>query len=737
MRSFIISMLVVGLFSKSVNAQLAFTANLAGNSSSMINCSHNTLVTTYPTGVKPEATTVNHVLNKVYVPSINSNTITVINPCKNIVENTINVVQAPCGITVSPNGQRIYVCSYSSKIVQVIDANTYAIIADISVGSHPTVSAPFGIIVSQDNSRVYVGLFDEDKIAVIDALTNTVITYYATDSRVTGVDISRDGSKLYVANQNGNTLIVFNTATGARIATIPLGPPADPLGVGGAAGITLNYANTRAYVAIQDSSTVKVVDLSTNTVIKTIPVGGHPFGIDIVPDDTRVYVGCINSGTMDVINTSTNSVMAQVPVGLLPYSFGKFIIAKNLDSTTIDNIQTSCKTFNFSGLAYGANITSIGWQWDFGDGHSSNLQNPTHRYATTGTFTVKLVITDINGCKDSTSKVVSTFDIAMDAGPGDIICNSGSVTLQSSASGANQYSWTPAAYLNNPFILNPVATPPRTTIFYLTATSNGDCPKRDSVKIEVRSADAFFIKPPVSICKNKTVQLNASGGDIYTWSPSGSLNNDTIPNPIASPGTTTPYAVSIVDTVCGFSSNLSTTVTILPPPNIIARSSNDVNCSIAQSQLSATGAATYSWSPASTLNNPRLANPIATPTTSTTYTVTGTDYAGCSNTDTTVVKVSFTFNRGGGYWMPSAFTPNNDGKNDCYGIKYWGNITQLEFSIYNRWGERVFYTTHPSQCWDGKYKGIPQERGAFVYMIRANTSCNSDVFRKGTLVLIR
>lgn len=87
--------------------------------------------------------------------------------------------------------------------------------------------------------------------------------------------------------------------------------------------------------------------------------------------------------------------------------------------------------------------------------------------------------------------------------------------------------------------------------------------------------------------------------------------------------------------------------------------------------------------------------------------------------------------------MPTAFTPNNDGLNDCYGIKYWGVIEELEFSIYNRWGERIFFTRNPGECWDGRYKGIPQDPAVFIYMIKARTTCENNIFRKGTFTLIR
>ena len=87
--------------------------------------------------------------------------------------------------------------------------------------------------------------------------------------------------------------------------------------------------------------------------------------------------------------------------------------------------------------------------------------------------------------------------------------------------------------------------------------------------------------------------------------------------------------------------------------------------------------------------------------------------------------------------MPSAFTPNNDGKNDCYRAKNWGYVTDFELSIFNRWGERVFHTSNPTQCWDGTYKGIPQKSDVYVYIVKAKSLCESAVFRKGTLALIR
>ena len=117
------------------------------------------------------------------------------------------------------------------------------------------------------------------------------------------------------------------------------------------------------------------------------------------------------------------------------------------------------------------------------------------------------------------------------------------------------------------------------------------------------------------------------------------------------------------------------------------------------------------------------------------YIVKGTDADGCDGFDTVVVKVERASNSE--YLVPNAFTPNNDGLNDCLRIKYWGVVHEFEFSIFNRWGKRIFFTNEPGQCWDGTYKGVLQDGGVYVYLIKAQTFCEPEVFRKGTFVLVR
>lgn len=89
-----------------------------------------------------------------------------------------------------------------------------------------------------------------------------------------------------------------------------------------------------------------------------------------------------------------------------------------------------------------------------------------------------------------------------------------------------------------------------------------------------------------------------------------------------------------------------------------------------------------------------------------------------------------------GYLMASAFTPNGDGVNDCFGVKQWGFVTNLQLEIYNRFGEKIFVSNSINNCWDGTYKGIKQNLGTYIYQVVASTNCG-ELYRKGTGVLIR
>lgn len=342
--------------------------------------------------------------------------------------------------------------------------------------------------------------------------------------------------------------------------------------------------------------------------------------------------------------------------------------------------------------------------------------------------------TTVNGCVATESVMVDVHpEILYSLTPDSTICNASTITLI--AQGGNNIVWSP-----NPTLIpgNPgeaAVSPTTLTHYYVTISDANDCSVLDSVIVDLKPNPVFTINNGQTICENDTIKLSAGGGDSYLWSPGGSIDDISVADPNVYPVITTEYFVTIRDNVCNFEETLSTIISVNPLPDIIAQKSNDIDCSNGFSILSAEGGQTYQWSPSGSLDNPLIQTPRANPIASTEYIVVGTDINGCSNEASVMVEVSQANKTG--FFMPNAFTPNNDGLNDCYGVKYPGLNEKFELSIYNRWGERIFHTKNPAACWDGTYKGVKQDIGVYVYMVRSDGPCGGNQFYKGLFTLIR
>jgi gliding motility-associated-like protein len=295
------------------------------------------------------------------------------------------------------------------------------------------------------------------------------------------------------------------------------------------------------------------------------------------------------------------------------------------------------------------------------------------------------------------------------------------------------YAWTPAATLNNATIANPVATPVKNTVYTVQATDDNHCTYSDSINVHIRSIQ-FTASRDQAICPGSSIGLKATGGDRYQWQPAGSLNDAAIANPVATPDTTTEYSVYIGENTCGTDTTIDLRVVVHPEPVVTAQKTNDINCTSPNARLSAAGAISYVWFPATGLDNPNTYNPMAGADTTTTYFVKGTNQYGCS--DTAAITVYVTTEGKVTFVVPNAFTPNGDGRNDCFGVKSWGSAVIEEFSVFTRWGEKVFTSNNPTQCWDGRYKGRLMEPGGYAYIIKAKTICGA-IQRTGMVMLIR
>lgn len=302
----------------------AYISN-AGNTSttvSIINTLTNTVSGTITVGTAPRGVSVSPDGSKVYIANWVSNTMSVINTATNTVTATIPLGTQPFGVCVSPDGSKVYATNYYGNSVSVLNAVTNTVTATITVGS-----APQGLVLSPDGSKLYVTNVNSAEVSVINTATNTVSTSIATNAwQPQGICISLDGSKLYVATGSGNVKVI-STATNTVTATIPAG-----IALG---GICISPDGSKLYVAdyANSANTVFVINTATNAISATITVGNNPAGISINSDGSRVYVANNFSNHVSVINTATNSVIATVPVGANPQAFGNFITPGPLCNT--------------------------------------------------------------------------------------------------------------------------------------------------------------------------------------------------------------------------------------------------------------------------------------------------------------------------------------------------------------------------------------------------------------------
>jgi len=255
-----------------------------------------------------------------------------------------------------------------------------------------------------------------------------------------------------------------------------------------------------------------------------------------------------------------------------------------------------------------------------------------------------------------------------------------------------------------------------------------------------------------TICYGTVASLiaNVNKGSNYSWSNHNSLydpGDGTISylpytiNASVAPYKTSYYILSVSNTGCPVL--LTDTIRINVIPQIIVHAGRDTSVIANQPlQLQASlndtiGVYNWLWSPATGLNNPQVANPVATLSgsiDSIRYIARATNTTGCYGEDDIVVHI---FKTGPEIFVPSAFTPNGDGKNDILKPIPVG-ITKLDFfRVYNRWGQLIYSTSIIGNGWDGTLNGTQQPSGAYVYVVQGTDYKTNIIFRKGTIVLIR
>lgn len=275
------------------------------------------------------------------------------------------------------------------------------------------------------------------------------------------------------------------------------------------------------------------------------------------------------------------------------------------------------------------------------------------------------------------------------------------------------------------------------TVTLIVTTPEG-CKDTVSQPISVPVPPAVAVSGSTLLCKGSSVQLNASGGTSYQWSPAASLDFSSISSPNASPTITTQYSV-VITTSNNCSFLLTTNV------NVYNNSSIPVSAS-ASPPFVVTGNSTtltylgspgflVTWLPPGSTTPPTGYTVTATPDKPTTYTAIATN-GPCNERAVVFVEAYTAGCIEKDAFVPNTFTPNGDGNNDVFivrGLK----VEEIYFAVYNRWGELVFETTDKTKGWDGLYKGRPADVGVFGWYLKVKCFNGEETFRKGNVTLIR
>jgi gliding motility-associated-like protein len=457
------------------------------------------------------------------------------------------------------------------------------------------------------------------------------------------------------------------------------------------------------------------------------------------------------------------------------------------------------------------------WKWDFGENNIltdiSTEKNPSFTYLSEGTKTARMIVTTSEGCRDTVTRTISIVhkppvNLAF---RDTLICTGDQ--LQLSASGAGNFTWSPAAGISNPGALNPFVAPATTTKYYVDLNIDG-CSNRDSVLVRVTDHVTLEVMQDTTICSNDTIRLRVnSDGLRFLWTPANQLDNATVMEPLAYTAGNTEYEVTAYIGGCAATKNIF--VNTVPYP-VVHAGNDTVICFNTTAQLHAvTDGGNWTWSPASSLSNHTILNPIVTPTSTSAYVFNATGLTGCPKpvSDTVMVTVlakinpqagndtsvvigqplqlvaaggdvyqwspSFAlsatgvanpiaifsepsdgirykvqvFNSAGcvdsafvfvkvfatlpAVFVPTGFTPNNDGINDVLRPVIAGMKQLNYFQVFNRWGQLVFSTSRSGEGWDGRVRGEVQANNVYVWMVKAVDYNGNPYFKRGTVTLVR
>jgi gliding motility-associated-like protein len=388
----------------------------------------------------------------------------------------------------------------------------------------------------------------------------------------------------------------------------------------------------------------------------------------------------------------------------------------NLNAFTVSSNSVTNSTCSGSPLSLNTlDISGFTYQWVLNGANISGQTASNISVSTSGDYKVNVAFPAIAGCSTVSPsvsvKVLSAPTISFATTTS--LCTSSAIEFLSAAStfdpnGSTVYAWS----FGDGGTSN-IASPTHTFIIAqafdvaLTGSYLGvaGCTASQTQSISISDALLPTITPSTTeICPKETLVLTVNGSFTdYAWS------NGESGNPL-SVNVSGDFEVTTTDDN-GCVSSVSQTITDKPIPTISISASFEFVNSGEQVQLLASGGTTYSWTPTETLDNPLIANPMATPLSTTEYTVSASVDGQCTVEKSILITVN------GDIKFPNIFSPNGDSKNDTWIIPGAETMADCTLAIFDDSGVRVVEQRANEGSWDGTYNGKPVPPGTYFYII--------------------
>jgi gliding motility-associated-like protein len=321
-------------------------------------------------------------------------------------------------------------------------------------------------------------------------------------------------------------------------------------------------------------------------------------------------------------------------------------------------------------------------------------------------------------------------------------CVAQMATISATTTAGSMFEWS-----NNPNFTNVFATTASANVMpttpasmnYVRVTAPNGCIGIDSVLVGLATVQVMAEPANQTLCNESEAQLtvmNLLPTDTLTYSWSAGLPS--VANPVATVGQSSIFT-AVVTNQYGCTATLNFNVNVVnlsasveAPDTICEGQSAILNTTV-------TGGTVYmfDWSPAGTLSDPAVSNPIASPTSNTDYTLVVTDASGCTLELSTPLAVMATACAEPYLFVPNAFTPNNDDNNDFFRIRSI-NATEVYLAVWDRWGEKVYETEDINhKGWDGTFRNVQLSPDAYAWYARVRCGDGQFWEKKGNVTLLR